>query len=171
MIRAKWGAKDVYMSTTNAPRRGVLTLLHPRLDATILHEVKDDNGQFHILVARIRSEDYMLINVYGAPDTDREAEAVMTELSRNLEQVTQAHVIHHTIMAGDFNFVLHDMDTTSHTRRPRAEAMCTTIINFHDLYDVAALQSNVPQHTYFRHRMERTSARYDRIYCSAGLLA
>ena len=57
MIRAKWGAKDVYMSTTNAPRRGVLTLLHPRLDDTILHEVKDDNGQFHILVARIRSED------------------------------------------------------------------------------------------------------------------
>ena len=171
MVRSKWGSNDVFMSSSGASRRGVLTLLHPRLGAHTLHEVKDNNGQYHILVSRIRSEIYMLVNVYGAPDTDREAELVMTELSRNLEQVTQTHVVQHIIIAGDFNFVLRDVDTTSHTRRPRAEAMCTTIINLYDLYDVAALQSNVPQHTYFRHRMERTSARYDRIYCSTGLLA
>ena len=171
MVRSKWGSNGVFLSSSGASRRGALTLLHARLDAHILHEVKDNNGQFHILVARIRSEIYMLVNVYGAPDTDGEAEIVMTELSRNIEQVTHTHIVQHIIMAGDFNFVLQDTDTTSHTRRPRAEAMCTTIINTYDLYDVAALQSNAPQHTYFRHRMERTSARYDRIYCTTGLLA
>ena len=95
----------------------------------------------------------------------------MTELLRNMEQVRQAFVIQHTIMAGDFNFVLNVSDTTSHTWKPRAEATCTTIINTFDLYDAAALQSSISQHTYCRHRMERTSARYDRIYCSDGLLA
>ena len=170
MIRAKWGSKDVFMSTTNSARRGVLTLLHPRLGAKILHEISD-NGQFHILVTSIKSEIYMLVNIYGSPANDTEANEVMTSLLRNIEQARQSFVIQHTIMAGDFNFVLNDSDTTSHTRKPGAEATCTTIINTFDLFDVAALQSNMPQHTYFRHRRERTSARYDRIYCSDGLLA
>ena len=142
MIRAKWGSKDVFMSTTNAARRGVLTLLHPRLGAKILHEVRD-NGQFHILITSIKSEIYMLVNIYGSPDNDTEANEVMTSLLRNIEQARQAFVIQHTIMAGDFNFVLNASDSTSHTRKPRAEATCTTIINTFDLYDVAALQSNI----------------------------
>ena len=48
--------------------------------------------------------------------------------------------------------------------------MCRTIITNFDLYDVAALTSNNPGHTYFRHRREMTSARYDRIYTTSSLL-
>ena len=73
MIRSKWGSKDVFMSTANTARRGVLTSPRsPRLGAKILHEISD-NGQFHILVTNIKSEIYMLVNVYGSPDGDTEA--------------------------------------------------------------------------------------------------
>ena len=87
-----------------------------------------------------------------------------------MEDVKRRYMIHHTVMAGDFNYVLRDGDTTSNTRKPRAEAVCATIMTQHDLYDVAALQSLTPAHTYFRHRREGTSARYDRIYTSLSLI-
>ena len=170
-IRGKWGSNDIFMSANESARRGVLTLINQRVRAEYLHEISDQGGQYHILIARIRSETFLLVNVYGSPGEDTEAEEVMTAISRHMDQITQLYMIQHIVMAGDFNFVLRAEDTTSHTRRPRAEAACNTILNVHDLYDTAALQSAVAPHTYFRHRMERTSARYDRFYCSAEMLA
>ena len=171
MVRSKWGSSGVYMSTADTSRRGVLTLLHPRLNADVLHTISHPSGQFHLIVARIQGETWLLGNIYGDPGDDRAAETVMTSLSTQLDQVTQDFAIHNTVLAGDFNIVLQDSDTTTNTRKPRAEACLTTIINVHDLYDVAALNSDVPAHTYFRHRMENTRARYDRFYCTAGILA
>jgi exonuclease III len=170
MVRAKWRSNNIFLSCANTSRRGVLTLVHPRNDPTYLHTVNDPNGQFHLIVVRIRGENYLLCNIYSNPDEDRHAEATMLAISNHMDNIVQAFAIQHTLMAGDFNFVIQAADTTSSSRKPRAEAICNTIINVHDLFDVAALQSICPRHTYFRHRHENTSARYDRFYCSGSLL-
>ena len=170
MVRSKWRSNNIFMSCADTSRRGVLTLVNPRNDPSYLHAVDDPNGQFHLLVVRIRGENYMLCNVYGNPDEDRNAESTMLAVSNHMDNIAQLFSIQHTLMAGDFNFVLLDSDTTSASRKPRAEAVCNTIINVHDLFDVAALQSPRPRHTYFRHRHENTSARLDRYYCSGSLL-
>ena len=78
--------------------------------------------------------------------------------------------IQHIVMGGDWNFVLHDPDTTSTSRKPRAEAVCRTILDSLDLYDVAALQATHPGFTYFRYQVEHTRARCNRIYVYPSIL-
>ena len=73
-------------------------------------------------------------------------------------------------MGGDWNFVLCNADTTSSSRKPPAEAVCSTILDSLDLYDVAGLKSTHPGFTYFRHQAEHTRARYNRIYVSPSIL-
>ena len=169
-IRSKWRSNQVFMACTQAPRRGVITLIHPRIDPTHLHEITDPNGQFHILVTRIKEENFLLCNTYSDPDTDLNALVTMTTISNHLDNIKQLFSIQHTLMAGDFNFVMRSTDTNSTSRKPRAEAAFRTIVEVHDLYDVAAMQSPTPAHTYFRHRREQTSARYDRFHVSVSLL-
>ena len=74
----------------------------------------------------------------------------------HLEHISTNYPIQRTILGGDWNFVLHDADTTSTSRKPRTEAVCRTILDTLDLYDVAALQSTHPGFTYFRHQAEST---------------
>ena len=168
-IRAKWGP-NVFLSCAATSRRGTMTLIHPRVDPKIIHEFKDDRGQFHVLIVSIRSESFLLVNCYIDPDTDVNAESTMKKISDIMDNAKDLFNISHTIMGGDFNFVMRNEDTNSSTRKPRALAVMTTIEQSHDLYDIAALQSPAPRHTYFRHHMEQCSARYDRFHVSPGLL-
>ena len=66
--------------------------------------------------------------------------------------------------------MLHAGDTTSTSRKPRAEAQFAALLHEHELYDVDVLVNHTTEHTYFRHNRERTSARYDRWYMSSELL-
>ena len=169
-VRSKWGSPNSFLSCSTTSRRGVLTLLHPRTDPVYLHEVSDPEGQFHILVVRIKGETYLVVNVYGVPDSDRGSEHNLIQLSQHMDAISSNYPIQHTIMGGDWNFVLRPQDTTSSSRKPRAEAVLSTILDTMDLYDVAALQSTFPGFTYFRHHLENTKARYDRIYVSPSIL-
>jgi hypothetical protein len=110
------------------------------------------------------------VNVYSDPDTDRNAEITMVAVSNSMDNMVLRYPIQNIVVAGDFNFVLRESDTNSLSRKPRAAAVLNTISNTHDLYDIAAMQSVNPAHTYFRHRNEGTSARYDRYHISTGLL-
>ena len=139
----------------------MLTLIHLRISPTFLDAIEHSNAQFHILVCIIKGENYMLINTYSDPDTDAHAEATMNRILRTMDDFKLRFTIHHIVRAGDFNFVLRDDDTTSHSRKPRAKAV---------LYDVTALQSLTLAHTYFRHRIEGMSARYNRIYKTSTIL-
>lgn len=94
----------------------------------------------------------------------------MKNVTNKLEDIYSRFTVDHVIIGGDFNFVMEDRDSRSTSRKPRAEAQFLTIMNTFDLYDVAALRTGHPLHTYFRHRREATSARYDRFYVSPGLL-
>ena len=170
LVRSKWGSNDIYLSCSDTSRRGVMTLIHPRNSPTHLHDTSDPNGQFHILVTKIRDEIYLLVNVYSDPDTDRNAETTMLAVSNIMDNMVIRYPVQHIVVAGDFNFVLRESDTNSMSRKPRAAAVLSTISDTHDLYDIAALQAVNPAHTYFRHRNEGCSARYDRFHISTGLL-
>ena len=151
-------------------RRGVITLFSPRLRVQHLEAFKDNLGQFILNLVLIEENIFMIINIYGDPDTDNAASATMDRLTTKIEDIQHRFAVSHIIAAGDFNFVLFNQDTNSGTRKPHAEAKFSSIINDNRLYDVAMLSSDFPNHTYFRYRNELTSARYDRFYISSNLV-
>ena len=169
-LKAKWGCDMVYMAATNTARRGVITLVHSRCAAIPIIEATDDRGQFHVILMRIRDKNYLLCNIYGDPTLDQEAHNTFTKLNHKMEEIKTQYPIDHYILGGDYNLCLERRDSTSSSRKPRAEGQLITILNSFNLYDAAALLHNVPKHTYFRARHENTSARYDRFYVDANLL-
>ena len=169
-LKNKWGSDHVYLSSPGTTRRGVLTLIHPRLNPTLLLAMSDPLGQYYINLLSIKDSNYLVLNIYGCPDTDAASFATMRDVTDKLENIHTRFTIDHVIVGGDFNFVMQDRDTRSTSRKPRAEAQFLTLANTFDLYDVAGLYTATPLHTYFRHRRENTSARYDRFYVTPGLL-
>ena len=111
------------------------------------------------------------MNVYGDPDLDRNSELTMIRLADVIEDKQRAYVIHEIIIGGDFNFVLHQVDTKSSSRKPRAETQFASMVEDLDVFDLDMLVNEENLHTYFRHRMEGCSARYDRFYVSRGLIS
>ena len=169
-LKAKWGSDHVYLASPGTARRGVITLIHSRLSPNVLLNHPDPHGQFYINLLVIKDLTYLILNIYGSPDTDAAALATMKNVTDKLEDIYARFSVDHIIIGGDFNFVMEDRDSRSTSRKPRAEAQFLTTMNTFDLYDVAALRTATPLHTYFRHRREATSARYDRFYVSSGLL-
>ena len=169
-IRAKWGNPHVFLSSTGRASRGVITLIHSRVAPIILREESDPNGQYHILLVTIKENNWLIVNTYGSPEADTPSYDTMLDITRKMEDIQSQHVIDSVVMGGDFNLVLEDRDTTSGTRKPRAEGQLLTILNTFNLYDIAGLQSRFPKHTYFRHRNEHISARHDRFYVSQNLV-
>ena len=170
LVRLKWGSDQVFLSSPGSSRRGAITLFNPRCSPTHLYSHEDPLGQFILNVVIIKDQTLLISNIYGDPDTDTASAATMDRVNQQMDHIHHSFQIQSTIMAGDFNMVLVRTDTTSMTRKPRSEARLTTMINHYDLYDIAALQSDVPAKTYFRHRLENTCSRYDRFYCSANLI-
>ena len=62
-------------------------------------------------------------------------------------------------------------ESTSTTHKPQAAAMFNTVMNELDIFDVAAMVSDNPAPTWFRHRRFGTHARYDRAYVTRGFLS
>ena len=129
LVRSKWRSNHVFLSCSDTSRRGVMTLIHPRNDPVHLHDISDPNGQFHILVTKIRDEVYLLVNVYSDPDTDRNAEITMVAVSNSNDNMVLRYPIQNIVVAGDFNFVLRESDTNSLSRNSRAAAALNTISN------------------------------------------
>ena len=169
-LKQKWGYHEGVFMASGGARRGVITLFSERLKATQLDHYEDNMGQFLINITEINRQNYLFINFYGDPDLDIHAEQTVLRLSDRIEEVERNFEIHHKVICGDFNFVLNAGDTTSTSRKPRAEAQFEALLQEHDLYDVDVLVNHSTAHTYFRHNREQTSARYDRWYTSSDLL-
>ena len=80
---------DVFISSTGVARRGAITLCHQRTTPTHLYVHSDPEGQFIVNVVIIKNEFYVVINVYGNPDTDAAALATMTAIHDQLQHVHQ----------------------------------------------------------------------------------
>ena len=169
-LKAKWGSDLVYLASPGTARRGVITLIHPRCSPIILFEIADPKGQYHIAVIRIKDTNYVVGNIYGNPDTDIDAYTTLADVTNKLERIKAQFNIDHYVIGGDFNLCLERRDSTSSSRKPRAESQLITIINTFNLFDAAAILHQSPKHTYYRARRENTSARYDRFYVDPNLI-
>ena len=102
-------------------------------------------------------------NVYGDPDTDQAALETMTRLHNILNDI-KMNFNPKIIVGGDFNTTLEERDSTGPQPKPRAANRLLQMITSLDLYDVSALISHMPRHTYYQHNHEHTHSRLDRFY-------
>ena len=155
---------------TLAARRGVLTLFSPSLNINHITSTADDQGQFLFNIFVHYDKFILLVNYYGDPDTDANALLTVQRLEQAINDAKQNYHIDEIIIGGDFNFVTNPDDSTSDTTRRKTEAHWDGLVTNELLFDPAELFSANPDHTYFRHRMENTHARYDRFYITQNLL-
>ena len=161
-LRAKWGHPDVFMASCQGDfsRRGVLTLFSPNFNVQHLECIEDIEGQYLINLVSHHTTNIMIVNFYGDPESDHSALQTLRRLETAINDLAQQYQIQEKIIGGDFNFVVDDNDTSSGTRRPNTEALWQTMEADLEIYDLAVLFTQIPERTYFRHRMEWTNARY-----------
>ena len=157
-------------TTGNGSSRGVLSIFSSRFNIQHLDNKKDEHGQFLINVIRYGHQNLLIGNYYGNPDTDREALETAESFSTEVERMKRKFRIDEIVIGGDFNCVLHQDDTNMTRSKPRTEARWAQIVEDQDLFDVQPILHRTVKHTYFRHRRENSSARFDRFYVTRGML-
>ena len=93
-----WRGK-CYHSCGSLNSRGVSILLKSSIQHNIIHEEYCTEGNFVILVCKIFSSIYTIVNLYG-PNDDRPI--FFEELYKRLEYLSADNII----LGGDFNFVI-----------------------------------------------------------------
>ena len=162
-LKLKWGSDHVFLSSTDRPSRGVITMLHPSLQPEIIQTDICPRGQFIIITFRTSGTLYTVANVYGDPDTDQAALDTMTRIHNILNDI-KTNLNPKIIIGGDFNTTLEARDSTGPQPKPRAANRLLQMITSLDLYDIQALTSHMPRHTYYQHNHEHIHSRLDRFY-------
>ena len=93
-----WCGK-AHHSCFSARSRGTSILFNRNLPYTLITEKQSDCGNFLILVCKIYSESYLLVNVYG-PNEDNPT------FYKKLNDIIDQFDVEHTIIVGDFNFLM-----------------------------------------------------------------
>jgi exonuclease III len=167
-IRAAWGQyldqTSVYMDTHEGTTRkkGCIILFKPGLNIKLKKILKSGDGSHIVIAADIQGILHILACFYG------EASSSDT-LSLNTLQAL-IHDIHITqnvhqggiLLAGDFNFVTNDIDTTTSVSKPRMRDAMLQFINQQQLLDLWT-ETN-PQDEGFTRVTATTRSRIDHIY-------
>lgn len=93
-----WYGK-AYHSCFSSRSRGTSILFNNNVQYSIITEKKSECGNFLMIVCKIHNESYLFVNVYG-PNQDNPT------FYKNLNDMIEQFDVHHTIVAGDFNFVM-----------------------------------------------------------------
>ena len=130
-------------------------LRHPSLNPDIIQTDICPRGQFIIITFRTSRTIFTVANVYGDPDTDLAALDTMNRTQNILRDLKMSYNPK-IILGGDFNTTLEERDSTGPQPKPRAANSLLQMITSIDLYDVSALLSHMPRHTYYQHNHEHT---------------
>ena len=144
-LKLKWGSNHVFLSSTNRPSRGVITLLHPSLNPDIIQTDICPRGQFIIITFRTSGTIFTVANVYGDPDTDLAALDTMNRTQNILRDLKMSYNPK-IILGGDFNTTLEERDSTGPQPKPRAANSLLQTITTLDLYDVSAFKPYAKAH-------------------------
>ena len=138
-------------------------MLHHSLQPEIIQTDIRPRGQFIIITFKTSGTMFTVANVYGDRDTDQAALETMTRIHNILNDIK---MILNTkiIIGGYFNTTLEEKDSTGPKPKTRAANRLLQMITSLDLYDVSALISHMPRHTYYQHNHEHTHSRLDRFY-------
>ena len=88
-----------YHSCFSNRSRGTSILINSSLQHTLVTYKTSECGNFCILVCNIANESYLFVNIYG-PNEDNPT------FYKNLSETIGEYEVQHTIVAGDFNFVI-----------------------------------------------------------------
>ena len=97
-IRSEWGY-ECYFNNYNSQSRGVAILFNNNFDFKVKKVIKDNSGNFLILLINTMQRDLVLANIYG-PNTD-DPNFYQT-VQNHLDQLTHSGIV----MSGDWNLVL-----------------------------------------------------------------
>ena len=130
-------------------------MLHQNIQPEIIHIDICPKEQFIMITFRTSGTMYTVANIYGDPDTDKAALETMTRIHNTLNDI-KANPNPKIIIGKDFNTTLEDRDSTVPQPKPRVANKLLQMITSLDLYDVSALISHIPRHTYYQHNNVHT---------------
>jgi len=166
--RAEWGGTILYSHGTNHSK-GVAILVNPRKSCEIINCKNDTNGRLLIVNAVIAGEQVCFVNLY-APNEITEQYMFFQDIRTKLRENSTCH----TIMAGDFNCSLTDMDKRG--GRPVKEKLRTIqAINLltkgQDLIDIWREKNPKERRYTWRDANQGIMCRLDYIFVSDSLKA
>ena len=176
LIKNEWGQRGnvqrVFLSGTedNALRGGVLTLIRNQMEIKNLDQ-RIVQGHAIINVFKHNEKIWLVGNIYGNPKSeDHLSNETMLEISRQIEDIQTNFHPDHIILAGDWNCVLQNKDTTTRVRKNLTELTLTRIIENYNLIDIFQHKTPHPVLTWTSDADPTRKARHDRIYVSPNLI-
>ena len=141
-----WRGKSVHSFYTNRSR-GVSIMFKHTLKYEIIQTEHADCGNFLIIVCKIGTQTYLLAYVYG-PNNDN------PDFYRTLQNHLELFQTDHTIIGGDFNFVIdQNVDSYNYAREYNSNAkhVFMSFINDNTLHDIWRLKNpNKLEYTWSR---------------------
>jgi hypothetical protein len=113
----------------------------------------------------------VVAGIYGpSANDDWESQAFYQEVKQTIEELQNTFHISDLLLAGDFNAVLHPMDSSSEhiTKKRTTELLHTIMEDFHP-EDLANVTGN-KQHTWYRRNNNQISSRLDMILTNLPII-
>jgi exonuclease III len=159
-------------SVSQEPRGGVIVYLHPDYEL-LNHSVRKSctPGHFAMGVYITPTKSKLIVaGIYGpSANNDRESSDFYEEVRQSLEELSNTFSTNNMMLAGDFNAVLNQMDSSSehHTKKNTSNLLNKMIEDLH-LIDLAS-RARDTQHTWFRRNNNTVSSRLDLILSNLSI--
>lgn len=160
-----WKGKS-YHSFKTSNSRGSAILIKSTVPHEIIHEKTDPDGNFVLIVCKIRSVVYTMVSVYG-PNEDNPS------FYENLEECLETSSCENIIFGGDFNFVVDKEQDSNylHDGNPNAKKKFLRMAQNYNLTDVWRYHHpSEQQFTWFRQNPLKYG-RLDMFFVSNHLLS
>lgn len=141
--------------------KGVLILVNRKLQLTVEHTGRDNEGRFVFIRCKVHNDRITLVSIYGPNETDSN---FFTNISSTLLEQTDSPLV----VGGDFNAVVNPALDKSHsetTTNPSSKLLneFITELNIMDLWRI--------QNTTFFSKRHKTFSRIDYIFLSPSLIS
>ena len=124
-------------------------------------------GHYALGVVELQGDRIIIGGVYGdSANNDTASAAVLQAMTNHITELKYLFNTANILLAGDFNVVYRNEDTTSfHNRKPRTATLLEAIMRHHGLQDLGLTSGNV-EHTWHRTHNNLQSSRLDLILTS-----
>ena len=125
LLKNEWGQRGeeqrVFLSGTveNALRGGAITLINNQMEVKIL-DTKTVTGHAIINLITHKGKTWLIGNIYGNPQADdTQSMNIIDNIAQQLADTLTNFHTDYIILAGDWNCVLRNNDTTTRVRKPK----------------------------------------------------
>ena len=161
-----WKGKSYHSCHTNRSR-GVSILINQRLQHELIEIKLSDDGNFIIVVCKLGTQTYLMANVYGPNEDD-------PHFYQSLINILNSFETDHTIIGGDFNFVINpNIDSLNYVREYNTNAKRTfmSFTNENALVDIWRVKNpNKLEYTWFKNNPFKCG-RLDMLFVNAHLVS